>query len=215
VKVVSSDALGVVNKALGIAGQGARITEFPDGELVQVIDVTSPIRRGRTLAGTTGMFHAGFRNEHAGAGDLTNQIDVYNAGATVSVAPYPPVMPDYFDVWLLSAMLRRISGTGTIAATLGFQWGTGVAFGRADDGTLQLPSDQMVLAWWDGTATAINVFGTQNDANPWQKIGIRIPRTAGGAAQLFFITTASAASDWECEMLLGVFPVSLGQDALI
>lgn len=213
-KYITSDALTEVDRALGLSGPGSPQPTFADGELIQTFDTGPSVRRGRTLAGTTGLFHCGLRNVHAAADSQTSRIDAYNPGALIAVDPYPDSVPPEFDVWLIGVGLRRISGTGTLTASFGFAWASGLGWGENQAGDAFVPSGNIPLVFWDTLVTAVNVVGQSDDGTVFRKLGIRVPRTTGGATELIFISTASAIATYDANIIVGLFPVGLGQDGV-
>lgn len=213
-KLIDSDALEVLNKAFGLQGRGAQQTELTDGVVDQAIDVAPLVRRGRTQAGTEGLYTATMRNSHTGAQTITNTALPYAIGTTPVVAPYPNPMPPEFDIWLLEAAIRQVSGSGTLSATLSLRYPGGQGWGRTEAGNFVAVAQAHRLAHWDTIVTVGTNFAVlAGSAQPTAFIGQRIPR--GGATELIFITVSDATSSWDCQLLLGVFPVSLGQDGLV
>lgn len=212
-KTVDSDALAIVTRALGLTGVGAPLTEFLDASLDQVLDVVPLVRRGRTHAGTGGVFVGNMQNTHAAGDTQVSSFQPYTA-ATGAIAPYPTPMPAGFDVWILGASVRRVSGTGTIGAHLNVGppdvmqgWGIDQA------GAAVVGLQPIYLAHWDAVViTGAHAFLVTPDGNPWVPIGHRLMRSPAGDTALEFVTTASAVSVYACMILLGVFPISLGQD---
>jgi len=215
VKRIRSDALDVVNRALGIDGSGAPVTEFPDGILDQVLDVGSLIRRGRTQGRTTGLYYGVLRNIHAGAGDLTTDINPFNFGTTGLLPPFPTPIPAHFDLWLLSATVQQAAGSGTIAAILDLVWPTTQqAFGIDDSGVAVTATVPITVAHWDTIVTVDILFAVLAGTDqPEARINLRLPPSPN--TRILFRTTASAAATFDCTMILGLFPVGLGQDGAI
>ncbi len=212
-KKVDSQALGVVNRALGLTGAGSPETEFLDGVVDQVLDVAALVRRGRALAGTSGIFTPTLRTINTDANSITASIDPYIPGTTNAVAPYPSTVPASQDVWLLGASVRQVSGAGTLSATLSLTVSTRTqGFGRDNGGGLVLVSQKIRLAFWDALGSDGTNFGILNELGTHKRIGIRIPRRS---STITFITTSSATSTWDCQMILGLFPVALGQDGIV
>lgn len=215
---IDSQALGSLNRAFGLSGRGSPITELTDGVVDQVINVNDVARRGRTQADIQGIYTPTLRNEHTDAESISNSIDPYNVGATAVVAPYPDPMPADFDIWLIGASLRNVSGTasGISNATVSIQVGTrSQGWGRVDDGTQVLVAQPIRLAYWNAFATDGTSFGLRAiNRGPHQKIGLRLPRGGGGTLILFrSVSTVTVTVD--CQLILGVFPASLGQDILV
>lgn len=210
-KRVDSDALGVVTQALGMTGKGAPVTEFLDGQLDQTLEVGPIVRRGRTLAGTEGLFTGILRNIHTDAESLLSQFTPY-AAPVGTVAPYPAVMPRQYDLWLLGAGLRRISGGGTVSAILDLEYQT-QGFGIDDSGVAVVVVRTQVLAFWDAVVTEGISFGLMGTLGPYANIGLRMPRDPG--TLLTFRSTSSITETLECQVIIGMFPTALGQDGQV
>jgi len=211
-KKVDSDVLGVVNRALGLSGVGAPLTEFTDGTLEQVISVNDLARRGRTQAGTSGLYYGVMENDHTDAETLISQFQPYTA-ATGAIAPYPSPMPAGFDVWIIGAAVDQVSGTGTLEAALFIDPpAANQGWGIDDSGAAVIAADGFAIARWNGLATATREFGLQADGLPWARIGMRMMRPPLSNAVLQFSSVSSATSVFRCYITIGVFPVGLGQD---
>jgi len=213
-KQVDSDALGFVNKALGITGPGASATEFADGILDQVFDVTPAIRRGRTLAAGQGIFYGVLQNVHAIAESLETSVAPFNIQVG-AIAPYPGDMSDLFDLWLLGASVRQISGTGTFTGSLMITYDPAVqGFGVDDSGVAVVLTRQLPLAFWDSVVSeGTTTFAIDEQGNPYAKIGIRLHRATD--TLVTFRSTSSALATFACFLSLGLFPAGLGQDASV
>ena len=213
VKRIDSDALEDVNRALGLTGAGSQITELNDGVVDQVLEIGRLARRGRTQSATAGLYYPTLRNVHTAADGEETIIDVYNVGAVAVVPPYPNPMPLQFDVWLLGASVRLVSGSGTIGAALSLRVGTRAqGFGLDDSGSQILVSQDIRLIHWNTLITVnSNTFAVKNDRNPFGAVGLRIPRNSS----LRFATSSSATATFDCQLMIGVFPAALGQDGLV
>jgi len=210
-KTVDSDALGVVNRALGLSGAGAQRTEFMDGVVDQTIDVAALIRRGRTQGATEGIYTAIMRVINTAANNISTTVDPYAVGTTGLIAPYPNPMPMNFDVWLLGASVDRVSGTGTMSLALRIDFlASQQGWGIDDQGVAVAVASTQVMAFWDTPFTAGTIFGLLDQGGTFMKIGTRIPR----GAVLTFHSLSSATSTYDCQVLLGVFPTALGQDGI-
>jgi len=212
-KKIDSQALGILNKSLGLSGAGSPVTELTDGVVDQVLDVAPIVRRSRTLAGSGGLFVAVFENDHAAADNRTTSIFPYNAGTGNVLPPYPSPMPAQFDVWLLTAGMIRIAGSGTVTGNLSLlmpsaQQGIGVDDAGAATGIVAMLTP---LVFWD-TVLAGSIIAQRN-LGVQAQIGQRLP--ASPATELRLFTTASAAAIYHCFAVLGVFPVGLGVDGLV
>ena len=208
-KRLSSDALTLVDRALGAGGVGggSQHTEFSDGVLDQVLEVGPIVRRSRSLAG---MYVASILMEHAGAGFLSHTINPYEPAAG-NVGGYPKVVPNDMELWLLGASLRRNSGAGTATALLLWQGELMGGFGITDS-DVATTLDAMAIAAWDGTAvtmTGQKPRSISTDGRPFVQTNLRLQR---GGALLTIMTTASDIADWKMTLMLGLFPLCLGQD---
>lgn len=211
-KQVRSDALDSVNRALGLTGAGAPITEFHDSIVEQTLDVGPMVRRGRTPAGTTGLFTAVMRNVHAIAETIQTIVNPYTNAVGV-IAPYPsPVDSSLFDLWLLTAGVRQITGSGTLTSVLSIDYPNatqGWGVDNAGGAIINTPGTQLVF--WDSLVTQGVTFGLKEDGQPTAFFRMRMRP----GATLIFNSTSSAAITVDCHMLLGLFPVTLGQDVFI
>jgi len=207
---IDSQALDVLKEALGLSGVGAPVTELTDGIVDQVLEVGPIIRRSRTLAATTGLFTAMMRNIHVGADSRTTELNPYNA-TTTARPPYPSPMPRGFEVWLLNAVINQSAGAGTLQGALRVNCPATVMGMSSTGGSVATVQN---LAFWDAVIVEATTFGIRAaQAQPMQRIGMRLPRSA--ATQLVFATTSSAAATFECFLTLGVFPIALGQDVVV
>ena len=217
-KRIDSDALTILTKALGLTGAGAPITELNDGVVDQALDVVPIVRRSRTLGVSQGLYTAIISNIHTAGDTRTEQLDPYRPGTALVIAPFPAVIPPQFDLWLLTATLRRQSGTGTVNATLAFQPGAHEqAWGVNDAGAAVVQQDMQVIAYWNTLVTSNTTFGYLSGTSPpLVQIGLRLPRgTAAFPPALRFVSAASAIATYNVSLNFGLFPVSLGQDGLV
>jgi len=217
-KIVDSQALEPVNKALGLAGSGDSQTEITDGIVDQVLEVGPIVRRGRTLGDSQGIFRAVFRNTHAGADAQTSVWSPYITVVANAIAPFPTPMPDSFDLWLTGAGVRRQSGTGTVNAALMIQ-NVRQGFGVSQTGAFVASNGRVALAFWNQSVSVDSDVFLVSGGNfewPFRKLALRIPRVseAGTRVQIMFETSSTAASEWELNLFYGMFPVALGQDAI-
>lgn len=216
-KILTSDALGWITRALGLTGAGAPSTDFFDGELYQTLDVNLLARRGRTQASTQGIYSAVLRNVHPGGGSLTTTVSPYEVGAG-SIRPYPDPMPQQFDIWLIGAATQQVAGAGTFEGSLFVDLHAAAqGFGVDDSGNPIVVSNGVVVAFWDSVNSigGVQTIGQQDGRISWQRIGMRLPRAPGAGTVLSFVSTASVAATFDCQMILGVFPVALGQDVIV
>ncbi len=205
---VDSDALGIVNRALGIAGAGAPLTEFSDGILDQVLSVNDLVRRGRTPAESSGLFYGVLQTVHPGADTQTTEINPFNA-AVGAIEPYPVPVPIGFDLWLVAANLQQTAavvqataGLFTLLPATSQGWGL-------DEGNLAVVTQvRTCVAFWDSLVQQTHVFGITEQGEPLVKIGQRL---RPGTTLLLSVTSAAAAT-YNCQCIMGLFPVGMGQD---
>ena len=181
-----------------------------DGLVVQSLDIGSSVRRGRTLAGSDGYYAVVLRNIHAAANTVSSSERPFNP-RSLPLNAYPAVVPPQLDIWLIGASVVRISGTGTYACKLDIDtvpgqqgWGTDSANNAV------VSSLRQAIGVWDQVTTINDTFVTQADGKPYLPIGIRLPRHID--TLLVFSGVSSAAITVEAQIILGVFPVALGQD---
>jgi len=216
VKRIDSDALRIVNRSLGLTGAGSQLTELADGVVDQMLEVGQIARRGRALGVGGGLFFPTLRNEHTDAESIANTVDPYNVGTTGLVPPYPNPVPQQFDLYLIGASVRHAAGTasGMSAATLSIEVPTPAqGFGLTDAGVALLVAEPIRLVQWnamttDGTSYAIKAV----NRGPHGRIGLRLPRVTGMLLRFASVSTVTVSVD--CQMILGLFPVALGQDAV-
>ena len=213
--LIDSDALGILTKSMGLEGRGAQETELNDGVVDQMLNVVPIVRRGRTQAGKEGIYSATMRTNHTGAVTVTNTVEPYAVGTVAVVPPYPNPVGPQFDIWLLEASVRQVSGTGGVDATLSVRYPGQQGWGINETGLTQiLVAQAHRLAHWNAVVTVGTNFAVlAGSLQPTAKIGLRLAR--GGATELIFIVLSTATSAWDCQLTLGVFPVALGQDAIV
>ncbi len=215
-KKIDSDALQILTKSLGLTGAGAQETELMDGVVDQSLNVVPIIRRGRTLSNKEGIFTATMRVILTDIERVALTVDPYNVGTTAAIAPYPTTVPAQFDLWLLAAAIRQVSGTGTLDASLAVRYQGQQGWG-IDDGGLFIGAEQAHrVAHWNGIIDDGSNFGIlAGSLQPTAFLGMRLPRGFQNRTELIFTATSSATSTWDCQLTLGMFPVALGQDGLV
>lgn len=215
-KLIDSQALGLVTKALGLSGSGSQQTELADGVVDQALDMIPLIRRGNCLARTEGVFMFRIRNVHTDAESISTAFNPYILPATGLHAPFPSPIPSQFDLWLLHANVRQIAGGGTISATLGANFPAHMmAFSIHDGAGAVTPAvTSHMFAFWDALITEGVVFATlAGSEQPTAMLGIRLPRDR--LTQLVFSTTSSLTTQFDLHLMVGLFPVALGQDGIV
>jgi len=211
-KVITSTALNEVNRALGITGRGAAVTEFLDGQLDQVLDVGSLIRRGRSLGDGRGIFYGVLQNVHTDAETLVSQMNPYDP-AVGNLNGYPAPLPIGYDVWLIGAAVDQVSGGGTLEALLFIDPPSNMqGWGVNDSGVAVVTGGEFPIARWNAVVTSTEEVGIQADGLPWARLGIRMMRGHQIDAVLRFSSTSSLTSTFNCFILMAVVPIALGQD---
>ena len=215
VKRIDSQALGTLNKALGLTGAGSPLTELADGVVDQVVSVNEIARRSRTLNQQFGgIFTAILRNNHAGIGSLTATLNPFDLPAALVFPPFPQPIPDTFDLWLLACNVSIVgAGTHTSALFINFPAANmGFSITNAGGQVAAAVTSQCV-AFFDTVVTENVIFATTPQGLPQVLIGQRLPRDP--LTQLVFASTSSLAQTFDMRLMLGLFPVGLGQDGLV
>ena len=217
VKIIDSQALGDLNKSLGLTGKGAGETELLDGTVEQVIDIGATARRGGTLAGTQGIFRCVMRNIHAAAGDVFSSWQPYAAADPGIIAPFPSPLPDTFDFWLLGASIERISGSGVLNGAVLRLTNVQQGFGIDSAAAAVVSTAVFHIAFWDSLVGTIDPpFGLTEGGQPYVNINMRIPRKGAIASPfLSWGTDSDNTATYDLLLLCGVFPVGLGQDVAV
>jgi len=216
---VDSDALGTVNRVLNIAGAvvGGGQTELEDDRLIQTLDLTPFVRRGRTVGNLTGWYQGILVNVHSAADGEVSSIDPYSPGASAN-APYPGAVPRGWDVWLLGVSGIRSAGAGGLTSA----WASinpilsQVGWSQDDAGApVGAISPRFQLARFTGLDTTQSASGqdamTTAQGETFVKTTIRIPR----GMNIEFFSESAAAATFQMLYVMGLFPEGLGQDVLV
>ena len=224
-KQLDSNALGLVDRALGLAGPGSQQTELEDGLVAQTLDVTNLVARSRSPI-QHGQKWAIIQNVHSTTSDALTAVDPYfiPGGAAPLVAPYgvqwnwPDPVPLGFDIWYLGCVTQVVTGTGFTEGYFGMVGGQvpAGAFGYTHSGIgITASTIRYPLQSWSGEALVGGIlFGTAIASS--QQVfatgqrGVRIPR----GTTLEFRSRSSAAITVQAMPLLGLFPQALGQDVI-
>lgn len=215
-KRITSDALGLVNQSLGLGGGNSAVTELDDGIINQTLDINGLARRGRAFAGNDGIFRSVLQNTHLAANTQTSFVRPYAAGVA-AIPPFPSTMPAEYDVWLLSAAVTRVSGSGNGSGILLLaNVPQGVGIDQA--GALITTATVAVVALFDIQQTIGGTTFLRSGPTSFPQVNTRIPRNRQGTAlteltHVDFISDSGAAAVYECIMYWGLFPRGLGQDA--
>jgi len=213
--LIKGNPLRLVQKLFGLgSNQLAGRTNLDDGDVTQVLSINDITRRAEVA-----WFQGVLENVHSGADDERSTLDPYNPGAN-AVAPYPAFVDETLDVWLLGVSLLQNSGT---AALTGAQLTMNVptfslGWGVDDAGDPVTASPGFPLAIFDSQDSSVAapagnnlVCLTAGGELPFLPVRVRLPR---GGAFLVFDSTSSGAAEFRMLMLLGLFPVALGQDVV-
>lgn len=214
---IDSGALYLLNRILGLSGaQASAETELIDGHVNQTIGIEPIVRRTRTLAASEGYFHFILECINgAGATTVSATIDPYNPGSVLNRAPFPAKVPQGFDLYLLGASIRRVSGTASnftegqinIISPL-----ENMAFGVDNLGVVPIAAASnmaIVLGRWDTLSTVITTgTGLTEQGDPWIPLSLRIRR---GISIQYSATGVNAVTS-NLVGILGMFPSTLGQD---
>ena len=214
-KRVDSDALGELTRSLGLTGAGSPITELTDGVVDQVVSVNEIVRRSRTQARSQGIYTAIMRNNHLVANSQTTTVTPFDL-ILGAIAPYPNPIPAQFDLWLLAATVMRSGGASTtIGATLSLQYDpTQLGWGVDQAGAAVVASNIHTLAFWNVLITSGTTFANLGGSQqPQAIIRQRLPRNID--TTLRFTSSSNDAAVFDCSLLLGLFPICLGQDGIV
>jgi len=206
---IDSQALEDARRILGLGGSGtgagAGVTEFDDGLLQQVFDAGPVIRRGRTPAGSEGIFSASLTNNHIVDGILATTVDPYNPGATT--AGYPSPVPQGFDFYLLRTFVTLSTGGFLNGCMLRVVYPFDhQAFGDAVD--MDLP-----YAMYNAEVTTAGIIFAGSSLMGTTNVVQGRPLRIGRRQTLEFVSEVTGgALGVACRFLVGLFPSSLGQD---
>jgi hypothetical protein len=213
-RLLKSQALGILNKAIGLSG-GSGVggeTQLDDDNVSQVLATNDIIRRSLTLAGSDGIFLAITQNTHgAGSSTQTSQIEV-NRPQGLAHAPYPAIIPDGLEVWVLGVCGFLVSGTSSnfTDCTCHIQMPS-VSQGMSSNQSgaqLGAVSTNLPIAFFDNIQAGSFDAAQLEDGGIYYPIKIRVRR--GSVIQ--FRSNATNAVVVQMNWLCGLFPIGLGQD---
>lgn len=212
---IDSDALSQVQRQLGISGVGSGVAVLEDDELRQVLDVGPAVRRGRADVANGGWFWGTLFNTHGAGNFQTSFINPYEADG-FELTSYPAIVDvSRFDLWIAGATLRRTGGLSTIvsaALILGAPLRS-LAFGKNQAGGTYVPTGGgFAVASWGTTVQLSTTFDFMigQNGNPFTPLNMRMPR----GSNLVFDSVSVGASNYELSILMGLFPIALGNDVL-
>lgn len=216
---IDGPALAPIVRILGLSQSAiSGLTDIDVDNLTQVLNVVPEIvRRGGTDFTSSGGWYQGIlENVHSIADGETSFIDPY-APAGSAVAPYPSIVPEGFDLWLLGVGGVRNSGAGGLTGAL-MQVDplrTMVGWAQDDAGALVTAvSPSFTVARFD--SISVEIGGVQadpmltEDGQCFVAVNMRLPR----GVDLVFHSEAAAAAEFQAQFLMGIFPEALGQDVV-
>lgn len=217
---VNSSALGLINRALGIAGAGSPKTELIDRDINQILDVGRFVRRS-TIEWDRG--YAVLRIEHEAASlELGITADPYSTQHAVagdfSNPPYPHPVPTGSDFWLFGASVRldtmNVLTNAALSLVVPSPTNPQVFWGlENEDATeiVNLAGSTLVLANWTADVDVAGIFNAQEALGG--RCYIPINRRIRRGVTISYRSEVTAACITTCVMDVGLFPVGLGQDA--
>jgi len=215
-KHLEGNVLDFLSASLGQGRGGALSTELDDGNLQLIFESNAIARRSRAPGARGGIFYGILRNVHTDAETLQTTVNPFTV-KTGAIEPYPSLSDtdfdsDLFDMWVIQAAVRQISGGGDMTAALFATYPSRTqGWGVDDSGVAVVNSLQMGLAFWDNVVTQSAVMGLQGAAFPLASPQFRLP----AESSLAFSSTSTLTSTYDCQVLLGIFPIALGQDVKV
>jgi hypothetical protein len=212
-KTVDSLALGLVDRALGLAGAGTQQTELEDGLVVQTLDVSRLVARARAPI-SDGIKTAIFQNVHGGAGQNETALDPYFHTSSPGSNPHWPVpVPVGFDVWVL-AVSADVNSVGNFVeaqfSVLGDHAGDAAFTQDSSGGAASASTIRLGFCHFDSARSIAGdpfLMTEQGDLIVYPQI--RVPR----GMTLSWTTETTGAAVMNCFCMMGLFPVGLNQDA--
>jgi len=213
VRDIDSDALSQVTRQLGVSGIGEGVAILDDQELRQVLDVGPAVRRGRADVANGGWFWGVLHNVHLGASALSSFINPYEADG-FELTSYPAnVDVSRFDIWIIGATLRVFSGASSITNASFFMGAPlrSLAFGKDDMAAAVTPvGGGFIMASWGNSVFADTTLTwiARREGQQFVPLNIRMPR----GSNLIFDSTSPGVTTYELAIIMGLFPIGLGQD---
>ncbi len=213
-----SAGLRQMARILQISTGQPQLVELQDQVLEQAIDLNPFLRRALVPEGSDGIFHATMLNTHSGSDIIETQVNPYAPGTTFAHPDWNPVDPR-FDVWLLGAAGKNITGGGDfgggqfnlISNALGMAW-------RNEANAAAMTQTVMT---WDVERTEMNttfLYSNQNDVLLlWEKGGsaMRINRDASTLFSFITEKAGPGSASFKLFLTLGLFPAGMGQDVIV
>jgi len=220
--LVEGGQLGVVRRILQTGIEpGGGITNIDLENISQVLPVVPEIvRRSAPIIGVDNWFVGVLENDHTGASDETSVISPYDVPVGLTFNDYPTPVPEGYDIWLMGASgQRRGVGTGAFVAAISMRAPGSVQGWGVDEAAAAITASAPRLFLGSSSAVEAGVAGLSNEPMIWDSpaaalflpIRMRIPR---GSSLQFDSTTAAAAVLLTMSLLMGLFPMAMGQDVL-
>ena len=208
---VDSQVLQDVSKILRLSTVGSQITDFDDGVLQQVLDVSKLVRRGGVLAQSQGLFSFEIVNEHAGASTIRTLVNPRSPGAVIQGAGYPAQVPLTLDPWVVAVGIRCAAADAAKVGDCVF------AYGMIDDQMGFGPAASAIdipMLHWDEMKSfgTLDCFGRNSTTDEFPKL--TGPVRFSDRSRLVCISVSSDIVDVEFEGIMALLPAGLGQDAI-
>jgi len=124
-KQITSGAFQILNRALGLSGEGAQTTELDDGFVSQVLPVGEIAAYSLSKGQNVGIVASLLRNGHAAAGDITETMDPYNPATRLG--QFQVVDFSEFDMWYMgSGVFFTSTQTSIDECQVGINAGAGI-----------------------------------------------------------------------------------------
>jgi hypothetical protein len=216
--LLEGSELSVIQRWFKLGGQAIRgATDLDLGNVSQTLPIVPEVlRRSMTESNLTGWSQGTLQNVHTAADDEVSGIDPYAPG-TSAVAPFPALVPNGWDVWLMGVSAVIASGAATITGARvsvnpgDFQQ----SWGQDDAGAPFVGDQRWTVAYFntvqdDVTGPGLVPALLTPGGLPFVALKMRIPR----GANLAFHTESLGTSTYQALLLMGLFPAGLGQDIL-
>jgi len=213
--LIEGSQLDVVQRLFGQAGAIAGLTVLQDDAIAQTLPVVPHVvRRGLTLASSSGIFTAVLENVHSAADNERTVIDPYAVGPLLQQGEWPGTVPAAWDIWIITAGIVRTAGAGDLTGgQLRFDSNAfGVGFTSDDAGAAITATNQPVLASWAVLNTLLGSATTSAAVIGTGELHARIYQRIRRGFSLAWDTTSDAAATFRLWMTLGLFPAAMGQD---
>lgn len=215
-KAINSNALYLVNRALGISGRVEGATDLENDRVVQALGINELVRRARTIAGSEGIFLGLMENTHSAANTVATVVTPYDV-PTGGIGAWPSPVPTSLDVWILGVSVQHTGGAGSLTGAFYIDMPTtqvGWGVDQAGAAVAALRSLQ-VVAYWDSLVTQTSAFARDSVSGRFYwPVNLRIgrQRDANDLTRVVFSSTSSAAAVFLATVILGLFPIGMDQD---